>query len=324
MKQRMLLLYVVIQLLISCNNSSINDEIEINDTINLTNNGKFFACCKLETTTAVLKFPLEPTVTNLNSTGGGGTFDKRYKIGDKINVIFTYISSRPIYDADVLNYMQYCSSPKEDCSSSEVIETTLGKTSKIHCIDSNLVCNGFGRFDGKGYTFLKVEDYRPIPIPIKEAFAAELLSSFTKQDTVFHFDGLINGILDSNRYKDRGGKTYGRLLTSNSTNNDELFIVIDHEWYDGCAELHFLADYLIEKYFLTDKFKLITFAASSSSKGIYKRLATFIVYDNTDIITKDSEMYDGSTNFVDCIWIDESFANKLYSAEDCERWQMGR
>ncbi len=305
------------------NSSSVDESLPFRDTILLTNGDIFYSCCKTATGYFELNFPSNFKILHFNSTEGGSLLFKRYEVEKSILIDFLY-SPGTRYDTIGLISSLYCNSPKDDCIPSPIIEDATGKTTRIHCIDSNLVCNGFGKFDGKGYLYLKVEDYRPIPIPIKEAFAEEFLSSYVKWDTIFHFKSIINGSLDSSKFDLCIGKTFGRLITGQDANTNELCVVLNKDWYDGCLELYSLANCLIEEYFLDKKFKMITLVAQQTEGNNYKRLATFIIRDNTDIITKETIRFDGSTNFVDCIWIDKSFANKLYSEEDCERWHMGR
>lgn len=306
--------------------TSLDEKSFYSDTLLLTNSGIFFSCCKITSEVFKLKFPNKPEILHCNSSNGGSQLYKKYKIEDDLIATFTYLPLRPsrYYDPYAFDINLNCDSPKDDCIPSPTIEDATGKTSRIHCIDSNLVCNGFGNFDGKGYTYLKVEDYRPIPIPIKEAFAAEFLSNFIKRDTIFHFDSTIHGRVDTVGFDLCIGKTFGRLIAKQNANAEELFIVINKDWYNECLKLYSLANCLIEEYFQDKKFKMITLVAQQPEENNFKRLATFIIRDNTDVITKGTVRYDGSTNFVDCIWIDKTFANKLYSAEDCERWQMGR
>jgi hypothetical protein len=313
------LLFIV--LILACRDSSVDVSSKkmttTYDTLLLTENGDLLSCCNIDVSIIVVGFPDTPKILHSFSTGNGANLFKQYEIGDKVDIKIEYIS-HPTYDADMLYNPLYCYTSKDDCSASPIVDEGTVKTSKIHCIDSTLMCMGFGKFDGKGYMFVKVEDNRPIQNKEKEAFASNFLSNITKKDTVFHFDSTLKGQLDTNHFDQCIGKAVGQVTVEDKADKGELFIAVEKDWYDKCIELHSLADCVIDNYFLGKGFKLITLVSPIIEKDNFERLATFIVRENTAVKPKDEREI--ILNFVDCIWLNEAFAQKLYSAEDCERY----
>jgi hypothetical protein len=323
-KEKNLIITILIMLALSCMDPSKNIPNKNNqaceDTIILTNNSYFYSCCRVASTYIILKLPSKPEIVNFNSTSGGGLLYKRYKIKDDLFLTFLY-NSYPIYEADILEYWQFCL----NCTNSEIINDGVNRAVKIRCVDSIKICQSINSYDRNGYTYINIEDLRSTSDSIKDTFAVNFFSNVVKKDTIFHFNKTIIGQLNINNFENFSGHMLGQVkaVNTNDYDGDELFLAFKPGSFDTCLDLYSAAERIINENLRNKEIQIITLIEPVSRKNEFKRIASFVVRNNTDTIMSDFEGFDGTLNYVDCIWIDESFADKPLIQQNCDRWKKG-